>query len=101
MHFHISEKVWYTLACFAAAFVIIMALFLKRPDIVKSKNKYVRVIMVFALAFVPGVLAASICARTIVTVYDNFISDPSGIVEEAEEEDDEIEEVRRSENEAE
>ena len=87
MHFHISEKVWYTLACFAVAFVGVMTLFIKRPDIVKSKNKLVRGTMVFALAFIPGVLAASICAKTIVTVYDNLISEPAHIVEEAEEEE--------------
>ena len=95
MHFHISDKVWYTLACFAAAFIGIMTLFLKRPDIVKSRNKLVRGAMVFAMAFIPGVLAASICAKTIVTVDENIVSEPTRIVEEAEEEDDE--EVRRSE----
>ena len=88
MHFHISEKVWYTLACFAVAFIGVMTLFLKRPDIVKSKNKYIRAVMVFALAFVPGVLAASLCAKTIVTVYERFIAEPPQIVEEAEEDDD-------------
>ena len=87
MHFHISEKVWYTLACFAVAFIGVMALFIKRPDIVKSKNKFVRGAMVFALAFVPGVLAASICAKTIVTIYDNFIPEPTQIVEEDMEEE--------------
>lgn len=87
MHFHISEKMWYTLACFAVAFIGVMSLFIKRPDIVKSKNKFVRAAMVFSLAFVPGVLAASICAKTIVTVYDNFVSEPTQIVEEAEEEE--------------
>lgn len=91
MHFHISEKMWYTLACFAVAFIGVMALFIKRPDIVKSKNKLVRAAMVFALAFVPGVLAASICAKTIVTVYDNFMSEPTQIVEEAEEAEEEEE----------
>ena len=87
MHFHISEKVWYTLACFSVAFIGVMALFIKRPDIVKSKNKFVRGAMVFALAFVPGVLAASICAKTIVTIYDNFIPEPTQIVEEDMEEE--------------
>ena len=101
MHFHISEKVWYALACFAAAFVLVMTLFIKRPDIVKSKNRYVRAVMVFALAFVPGVLAASICAKTLVMVYENFIADPTGIVEEVEEKEEEKElEVKRSEDEA-
>ena len=97
MHFHISEKVWYALACFAVAFVLVMTLFIKRPDIVKSKNRYVRAVMVFALAFVPGVLAASICAKTLVMVYENFIADPTGIVEEVEEKE---LEVKRSEDEA-
>ena len=87
MHFHISDNVLYSLVSFAAAFVIVMTLFIKRPDIVKSKNKFVRGAMVFALAFVPGVLAASVCAKTIVTVYESFIADPPQIVEEAEEEE--------------
>ena len=99
MHFHISEKVWYTLACFTAAFVLVMTLFIKRPDIVKSKNKIVRAVMVFALAFVPGVLAASICAKTIVTVYEKVSAEPSQIVEEAYEEEDEEIEMKRTEEE--
>jgi uncharacterized membrane protein YqhA len=100
MHFHISEKVWYTLACFAAAFVAVMLLFIKRPDIVKSKNKTVRAVIVFALAFVPGVLAASICAKTIITVYENFIAEPTEIVEEAEEREIEENTEKRSEEDA-
>ena len=100
MHFHISEKVWYTLACFAVAFVGVMTLFIKRPDIVKSKNKLVRGAMVFALAFIPGVLAASICAKTIVMVYDSFIDDPTGIVEEVDEKEEEAEMKRTEDDEA-
>ena len=38
MHFHISDKVWYALGCFAAAFIVVMTLFIKLPDIVKSKD---------------------------------------------------------------
>jgi hypothetical protein len=100
MHFHISDKVWYALGCFAAAFIVVMTLFIKRPDIVKSKNKYVRAVMVFAIAFVPGVLAASICAKTIVTVYESFIIPPSEIVEEIDEKDDKDIEMKRSEEDA-
>ena len=100
MHFHISEKVWYTLACFAVAFVGVMTLFIKRPDIVKSKNKFVRGAMVFALAFIPGVLAASICAKTIVMVYENFIDAPTGIVEEVDEKEEEAEMKRTEDDEA-
>ena len=95
MHFHISEKVIFMLVSFAAAFVLVMILFLKFPDIVKSKNKIIRAVMVFAIAFVPGVMAASICARTIVAVYEKFTEEPPQMIsitedfEEAEEDDEE------------
>lgn len=95
MHFHISEKVRFMLISFAAAFILVMFLFIKFPNIVKSKNKIIRAVMLFAIAFVPGVMAASICAKTIVTVYDNFLADaPQSVVEneeETEETDDEEE----------
>ena len=54
----------------------------------------------FAIAFVPGVLAASICAKTIVTVYESFIAPPSEIVEEIDEKDDKDIEMKRSEEDA-
>ncbi len=90
MHFHISEKVRFMLISFAVAFVLVMILFIKFPNIVKSKNKIIRAVMVFAIAFVPGVMAASICAKTIVTVYDSFLADAPQSVVETEEESEEI-----------
>lgn len=75
MHFHISKRMIYAVISFVIAFIAVMFLFIKRPDIVKSKNKLVRTVMVFALAFIPGVLTASICAKTVVSLYDSFFAD--------------------------
>lgn len=93
MNIHISKKFVTTLIMFAAAFILVMLLFIKKPHIVKSKNKYIRAIMVFSLAFVPGVLAASVCAKTIVTLYERVFASPAQIVCEAEEKE-ENEELR-------
>lgn len=87
MEFHISRRLAVTLAMFGVSFILVMLLFIKKPDIVKSKNKIVRGIMVFAVAFVPGVMAASICAALITGLWNNYIvSNETEIVEEAEEE---------------
>ena len=77
-----------------------MLKYMQESDIVKSKNKIVRAVMVFSLAFVPGVLAASICAKTLVTVYESFTSEPKEIVEEIDEEDSKDIEIKRSEEDA-
>lgn len=69
---NLRNKILYFLLTFAAAFVAVMFLFIRKPHIVKSKNKIVRSIIVFSLAFVPGVLAASIAAKTITSIYDRF-----------------------------
>lgn len=56
--------------------------------------------MVFALAFVPGVLAASVCAGTITAAYNRFFNSDDVIsAEELEEpaEEDEDEEGQRNE----
>ncbi|HBB72688.1 MAG TPA: hypothetical protein DCZ71_08825 [Ruminococcus sp.] len=77
-----------------------MFLFIKKPHIVKSRNKTVRAVMVFALAFVPGVLAASVCAGTITAAYNRFFNSDDVIsAEELEEpaEEDEDEEGQRNE----
>lgn len=69
MPFHLSAKVRFMLISFVIAFIIVMGLFIVRPDIVHSKNKYVRGFFAFALVFIPGVFAASVCAATITVAY--------------------------------
>ena len=93
MKIHMSNKLLVTLISFAIAFILVMFLFIKKPHIVKSKNKYIRAVMVFAIAFVPGVMAASICAKTITTVWDRFFD--TNNVEVICEDDDEDEENRK------
>lgn len=74
MHFHLSDKVKFVIVTFVIAFIVVMSLFIWKPHIVKSKNKYLRTFFVFAIAFIPGVLAASVCAKTITTVWDKFFT---------------------------
>lgn len=89
---HISPKLKITAACFAASFLLVMYLFIRKPHIVKSRNRAVRAVMAFALAFVPGVLAASICAGTITAAYDRFFRPDDQITTEELEETEEDEE---------
>lgn len=56
------KKLLITAAGFVVAFVLMIILFIKKPDILRTSNHFVRSIMLFAVAFVPGVMAASICA---------------------------------------
>ena len=58
-----EEKIFLWLRCFSVSFTLIMLLFLKKPDILESKNKFIRTVMLFCVAFVPGVMSASICAK--------------------------------------
>ncbi|MBQ9893784.1 MAG: hypothetical protein IJM38_00155 [Ruminococcus sp.] len=74
MHIHLSDKVKFVIVTFVIAFIVVMSLFIWKPHIVKSKNKYLRTFFVFAIAFIPGVLAASVCAKTITTVWDKFFT---------------------------
>ena len=74
MHIHLSDKVKFVIVTFVIAFIVVMSLFIWKPHIVKSKNKYLRTFFVFAIAFIPGVLAESVCAKTITTVWDKFFT---------------------------
>lgn len=86
MHIHLSGKVKFAIVTFMIAFIVVMSLFIWKPHIVKSKNRYLRAFFVFAIAFIPGVLAASVCAKTITTVWDKFFtSEVEEIVMEEEE----------------
>lgn len=80
-------KIIITAVCFAAAFVLLMFLFIKKPHIIKSKNRYIRAVMFFSILFVPGVLAASVAAKTITSVYNRFFDNGTDIVEEYSEDD--------------
>ncbi len=100
MHIHFNHKLRFALLSFVIAFAAVMFLFVYKPHIVRSKNKYIRTFFIFAIAFVPGVLAASICAKTVTTVFERFFnSDPPAItmedMEEAEEEEKEEEDEQK------
>ena len=99
MHIHFDSKLRFALLSFAAAFAAVMFLFIKKPHIVRSRNKYIRTFFVFAIAFIPGVLAASIRAKTITTVFDGTSSEGSVVAEaqerEVEEEEKEEEDEYR------
>lgn len=96
MDIEINGRLVRLAVCFAAAFAAVMFLFIRKPHIVKSRNRYIRAAMAFALAFVPGVLAASLCAKTITTLYDSIAGNEPGITSEAEERE-ETEEERENE----
>ena len=96
---HISPKLKLTAACFAASFLLVMYLFIKKPDIVRSKNRKVRAVMAFALAFIPGVLAASICAGTLTAAYDRFLRpDDQTMTDELDTEEEEEDEEEKEED---
>lgn len=67
-----EEKIILWLRCFSTSFMLIMFLFLKKPDILESKNKVVRTVMLFCVAFVPGVMSASICAKILTTFFNHI-----------------------------
>lgn len=90
MHIHLSGKVKFAIVTFIIAFIVVMSLFIWKPHIVKSKNRYLRAFFVFAIAFIPGVMAASICAATITTVWNKYFpSETEEIVMEEEETEEE------------
>jgi hypothetical protein len=85
MRIHLNDKVKFIIISFVIAFIAVMSLFIWKPDIVRSKNKYVRAFFAFAIVFIPGVMGASICAVTITTVWNKlFASRTEKIIMEAE-----------------
>lgn len=90
MHIHLSRRLIITLAMFVLSFILIMILFIKRPDIVKSRNRIVRAVMVFSIAFVPGVMAASICAALITGLWNNAaVPEETAVIEQEDEAEEE------------
>lgn len=72
------KKLLITAAGFIVAFVLMIVLFFKKPDILKTCGPAVRSILVFAIAFVPGVMAASICAAFLLKLRAAVIAKKSG-----------------------
>lgn len=97
MHLNVSKKLIVTAAMFAIAFIVVTFIFVKRPDIAKSRNRFVRAAVIFCIAFVPGVLAATVCAKTLTEICTHIWGEPESIVlsedidDDEEEEDDEEE----------
>lgn len=69
---HISPKLIAAAVIFAAVFSALVYLFIKKPDMCKCKNKFVRGLIIAAIAVVPGVCAATVAAKTITVVYNRF-----------------------------
>ena len=97
MHFNVSNKLILTAVMFVIAFIVVTFIFIKRPDIAKSKNRTVRAAVIFCIAFVPGVLAATVCAKTLTEICSHIRGETERIVlsedidDDEEEEDDEEE----------
>ena len=97
MHFNVSNKLILTAVMFVIAFMVVTFIFIKRPDIAKSKNRTVRSAVIFCIAFVPGVLAATVCAKTLTEICSHIRGETESIVlsedidDDEEEEDDEEE----------
>lgn len=75
---HISHKLIAAAVIFAAVFSALVYMFIKKPDMCKCKNKFVRGFIIAAIAIVPGVCAATVAAKTITVIYNRF----SGTVNE-------------------
>ncbi|MBR4361639.1 MAG: hypothetical protein IKP42_02715 [Ruminococcus sp.] len=92
-----SNKLILTAVMFVIAFMVVTFIFIKRPDIAKSKNRTVRAAVIFCIAFVPGVLAATVCAKTLTEICSHIRGETESIVlsedidDDEEEEDDEEE----------
>ena len=97
MHFHISDKTLVTSVIFSVAFIAVTLILVRKPNLVKSKNRFVRLTALFCIVFVPGVLAATVCAKALTEIYSNvFGNDNLTISEELDEDDDEDEDEKRT-----
>ena len=92
MHFNVSNKLILTAVMFVIAFMVVTFIFIKRPDIAKSKNRTVRAAVIFCIAFVPGVLAATVCAKTLTEICSHIRGETESIVLSGDIDDDEEEE---------
>lgn len=69
---HIGPKLITAAVIFAVVFSVLVYLFIKKPGICKCKNKFVRGLIITAIAIVPGVCAATVAAKTITVIYNRF-----------------------------
>lgn len=92
MHFNVSNKLILTAVMFVIAFIVVTFIFIKRPDIAKSKNRTVRAAVIFCIAFVPGVLAATVCAKTLTEICSHIRGETESIVLSEDIDDDDEEE---------
>ena len=94
MHFQVSGRLILTAAMFAAAFIAVTFIFVKKPHLVKRRNRIVRTAVIFCIAFVPGVLAATVCAKGVMDICTHVFGEGITASEEFAEEDEEEEEKR-------
>ena len=92
MGFHVSNKLIVTAVMFAVAFVLVTFIFFRKPHIARSKNRLVRVAAIFCIAFVPGVLAATVCAKALTEICTHVFGDVAQTVAEEIVDDDNEEE---------
>jgi hypothetical protein len=92
MEFHVSNKLIVTAVMFAVAFVLVTFIFFRKPHIARSKNRLVRAAAIFCIAFVPGVLAATVCAKALTEICTHVFSDVAQTVAEEIVDDDNEEE---------
>ena len=93
---HISSKIIIAAIIFAIVFLFLVVYRLKNPNGIKPKNRFIRGLVIAAIAIIPGVCAAAVAARTITYFYSRFGT--TGFVEEMREaEENECEEIRNKE----
>ena len=92
MEFHVSNKLIVTAVMFAVAFVLVTFIFFRKPHIARSKNRLVRAAAIFCIAFVPGVLAATVCAKAVTEICTHVFGDVAQTVAEEIVDDDNEEE---------
>ena len=93
---YLSKKIIIAAIIFAVVFIFLVVHKIKNPDGIKPKNKFLKALVITAIAIVPGVCAATIAAKTITYVYSRFGS--TEVVEDmVEAEEDECEEIRNKE----
>ena len=92
MGFHVSNKLIVTAVMFAVAFVLVTFIFFRKPHIARSKNRLVRAEAIFCIACVPGVLAATVCAKALTEICTHVFGDVAQTVAEEIVDDDNEEE---------
>ena len=92
MEFHVSNKLIVTAVIFVVVFILVTFIFFRKPHIARSKNRFVRLTALFCIAFVPGVLAATVCAKALTEICTHVFGDVAQTVAEEIVDDDNEEE---------